>query len=106
MVKFTNLELDFTKYGALTFEEPDTETFYALELAKKAGREGGSVTTVFNSADEAAVERFLKGEISYLGITESIEYAMQNVPKIDNPSLEDIMNTDKLSRELVYKFRK
>ena len=101
-----NNELDFTKYGALTFEEPDTETFYALELAKKAGREGGSVTTVFNSADEAAVERFLKGEISYLGITESIEYAMQNVPKIDNPSLEDIMNTDKLSRELVYKFRK
>lgn len=101
-----NNELDFTKYGALTFEEPDTETFYALELAKKAGREGGSVSTVFNSADEAAVERFLKGEISYLGITESIEYAMQNVPKIDNPSLEDIMNTDKLSRELVYKFRK
>ena len=101
-----NNELDFTKYGALTFEEPDTETFYALELAKKAGREGGSVPTVFNSADEAAVERFLKGEISYLGITESIEYAMQNVPKIDNPSLEDIMNTDKLSRELVYKFRK
>ncbi|MEE1223902.1 MAG: 1-deoxy-D-xylulose-5-phosphate reductoisomerase [Clostridia bacterium] len=101
-----NNELDFTKYGALTFEEPDTETFYALELAKKAGREGGSVTTVFNSADEAAVERFLKGEISYLGITESIEYAMQNVPQIDNPSLEDIMNTDKLSRELVYKFRK
>ena len=101
-----NNELDFTKYGALTFEEPDTETFYALELAKKAGREGGSVPTVFNSADEAAVERFLKGEISYLGITESIEYAMQNVPKIDNPSLEDIMNTDKLSRELVYKFQK
>lgn len=101
-----NNELDFTKYGALTFEEPDTETFYALELAKKAGREGGSVPTVFNSADEAAVERFLKGEISYLGITESIEYAMQNVPQINNPSLEDIMNTDKLSRELVYKFRK
>ena len=56
--------------------------------------------------DPHLVNVFLKGEISYLGITESIEYAMQDVPKIDNPSLEDIMNTDKLSRELVYKFRK
>lgn len=100
-----NNELDLIKYGSLTFEEPDTETFYALELAKRAGREGGNLPTVFNSADEAAVELFMQKKISYLEISERIAYAMDNTVKIDNPSLEDIMNTDKLSRELVYNIK-
>lgn len=95
-------ELDFVKYSNLTFAEPDTETFYALELAKKAGREGGILPTVFNSADEAAVGLFLKEKISYLEITEAIQKAMESIPNIKNPTLEDILQTDKKAREIVY----
>ena len=95
-------ELDFVKYSNMTFAEPDTETFYALELAKKAGREGGILPTVFNSADEAAVDLFLKEKISYLEITEAIQKAMESIPNIKNPTLEDILQTDKKAREIVY----
>lgn len=94
-------ELDFTKYGALTFEEPDTETFFALELAKRAGREGGILPTIFNSADEAAVELFMKGKLTYLGISEAIQRAMESVVNIENPTLEQILEADKYARTLV-----
>ena len=94
-------ELDLTKCGNLTFEEPDTETFYALELAKRAGRVGGSLPTVFNSADEVAVEMFLKGKISYLEISEKIAYAMDKIANIENPTLEEILATDKEARRIV-----
>ena len=95
-------ELDFAKYPNLTFAHPDTETFYALELAKKAGREGGILPTVFNSADEVAVELFLKEKISYLEITESIGRAMEQVKNIENPTIEQIFEADKFAREAVY----
>ena len=93
-------ELDLLKYGSLTFEEPDTETFYALELAKRAGREGGLLPTVFNSADEAAVERFMRGELSYLGIAEFIAEAMDKFKNIQNPTLEQILETDAQVRSM------
>lgn len=93
-------ELDLLKYGSLTFEEPDTETFFALELAKRAGREGGLLPTVFNSADEAAVERFMRGELSYLGIAEFIAEAMDKFKNIQNPTLEQILETDAQVRSM------
>ena len=95
-------ELDFAKYPNLTFAHPDTETFYALELAKKAGREGGILPTVFNSADEAAVELFLKEKISYLEITDSIGCAMEQVKNIKNPTIDQIFEADKFAREIVF----
>lgn len=94
-------ELDFTKYPSLTFEEPDTDTFFALELAKKAGREGGILPTIFNSADEAAVELFMNGKLTYLGISEAIGRAMESVKNIENPTLEQILEADKYARTLV-----
>lgn len=87
-------ELDLLKYGSLTFEEPDTETFYALELAKKAGREGGLLPTIFNTADEVAVEKFMKGELSYLGISEFIAKEMDSFANIQNPTIEQILAAD------------
>ena len=99
-------ELDLTEYASLTFEKPDTKTFYALELARKAGIEGGTLATVFNAADEAAVELFLRGELSYLGISEAIEYAMNEHNNIKNPTLSDIYDADQEAREAVYKRRK
>lgn len=96
-------ELDFSSFAGLTFEEPDTDTFYALELAKRAGREGGTLPTVFNSADEAAVELFLSGKISYPEISEAIQRAMETIPVKSNPSLADIFETDRQAREIVYR---
>lgn len=95
-------ELDFTKYSELTFAKPDTETFYALELAREAGRAGGIMPTVFGSSDEAAVELFLKGKIGYLDIAEYISEAMSKVKNIQNPSVEEILEADRYAREVVY----
>ncbi len=98
-------ELDLIKYGSLTFDEPDTKTFYALELAKKAGKKGGNLPTVFNSADEAAVDLFLKGKISYPQISERIQYAMEKSAFTENPSLDEIFETDAFARETVYNLK-
>ncbi len=97
-----NNELDFTKYSALTFEEPDMHTFCALSLAYSALKNGGIKPTLFNSADEAAVDLFMRGKLSYLGISEAIEEAMLSVENIKNPSVEDIFAADKAAREIVY----
>ncbi|MGN0149285.1 MAG: 1-deoxy-D-xylulose-5-phosphate reductoisomerase [Clostridia bacterium] len=94
-------ELDFTKYPMLTFDEPDTDTFFALELAMRAGREGGILPTIFNSADEAAVELFMQRKISYLGISDAIQKAMESVKNIQNPTLDEILEADKYARTLV-----
>ncbi len=95
-------ELDFTKYCNLTFEEPNTDTFFALRLAFDALKQGGVKPTVFNGADEAAVELFLKGKISYLGISDAIDSAMNKIDNIENPTIEDIFEADRLAREIVY----
>lgn len=94
-------ELDFTKYQTLTFEEPDMDTFYALKLAYDAAREGGVLPTVFNSADEAAVELFREKKISYLDITRLIGEAMGRIKNIENPTVEEIFEVDQESRRLV-----
>lgn len=97
-----NNELDFSKYVSLTFEEPDMDTFYALRLAYSALKDGGIKPTLFNSADEAAVDLFMHGRLSYLGISEAIEKAMNSVENIKNPSINDIFAADKEAREIVY----
>lgn len=95
-------ELDLAKCANLTFAKPDEDTFFALSLAKKAGKAGGIMPTVFNSSDEAAVELFLKNKISYLEISELIQHAMDSIKNIENPTIEDIFQADKLARSLVY----
>ena len=94
-------ELDLTAYSGLTFEEPDTKTFPALEMAYAAGRAGGIMPAVFNGADEEAVELFLKGKLRYLDIAKAIERAMLNTKNTDDPDLETIMEADSLAREFV-----
>ena len=98
----TGNELDFTKYSNLTFAEPDTETFFALPLAYKACESGGTLPTVFNSADEAAVDLFIKGKIRYNDITRLIAEAMEEIKNIPNPTVEQILDADKSARENVY----
>lgn len=96
--------IDFSKYSSLTFDKPDTETFSALRLAFQVGKAGGIMPCIFNSADEVAVELFLKGKIGYLDIADMLEYAVSMADNIENPTLEDILNADKLAKELARKF--
>ena len=70
------------------------DTFYALSLAYEAGREGGSLPTVFNAANELAVKQFLNREIKYLEITEIIEDCMRAHKNIKNPTLEEILTVE------------
>lgn len=95
----TENELDFTKYCSLTFSEPDINTFKALPLAYRAGKAGGNMPCIFNSADEAAVDMFLRGKISYLGISDMINEAMDCFKFIENPTVDEIIETDKEVRE-------
>jgi len=83
--------LDFTNLSAITFEQPDTETFRGLALAYKAGKIGGSMPTVLNAANERAVSLFLQEKISYLAMADLIEDAMEAHKVISDPSLEDIL---------------
>lgn len=86
--------LDFYELGQITFEKPDIETFKGLAYAYKAAKEGGNVPTVFNAANEYAVHCFLDKKITFLQIYDMIEYAMSAVSFIDNPSVEQILETE------------
>lgn len=87
--------VDFWTLGKLDFEKPDMETFYGLRMAYEAGRIGGSLPTVFNAANELAVSKFLNREIKYLEIMEIIEDCMKAHKNIENPTLEEILETEK-----------
>ena len=86
--------LDFWKMGQITFEAPDPENFRGLALAFSAGRQGGTMPTVFNSANELAVRLFLEGKISYLAITDLIQAAMERHENRPNPGLDDILRAE------------
>ncbi|MBI5311250.1 MAG: 1-deoxy-D-xylulose-5-phosphate reductoisomerase, partial [Actinobacteria bacterium] len=72
--------LDLVELGALTFEAPDRDAFPCLRLAEAAGRAGGSGPCVMNAANEVAVQAFLDGELSFLGIPEVIERTLEVMP--------------------------
>lgn len=93
--------VDFWNLGKLDFEKPDMDTFYGLQLAYEAGRKGGSLPTVFNAANELAVSQFLKREIKYLEIIEIIEDCMRSHKNIENPTLEQILDTEAATYERI-----
>ena len=86
--------LDFAALSKLTFEKPEMEPFYGLRLAFEAGKEGGSLPTVFNAANELAVSKFLERKIKYLEIPEIIEHCMQAHKTIADPSVDEILQTE------------
>lgn len=94
-------KLDLFSVGTLTFEKPDLETFYGLALAYDAMSAGGNVPTVFNAANERAVAKFLDKKISFLQIPEIISRAMEEVYYKEEPSLEDILNTEQATYEFI-----
>lgn len=86
--------LDFTKLREITFEVPDMETFRGLPMAIQASREGGSMPTVFNAANELAVKKFLEEKIGFLDIYEIIAQSMERHKKIAHPNLDEILSVE------------
>nr|WP_296486585.1 1-deoxy-D-xylulose-5-phosphate reductoisomerase [uncultured Acetatifactor sp.] len=93
--------VDLFALGQLTFEAPDTDTFPGLALAYRAARAGGSMPTVYNAANEKAVQLFLEDRIPYLGIAELIEMAMEHHKVTEVPGLEDILEAERETYEYI-----
>ncbi len=93
--------VDFAKLGQITFEKPDTENFLGLKLAYEAAKRGGNIPTAFNAANELAVGYFLNNRIRFLDIYELIEYAMNETKFIDNPTVEEILATERFVYEQI-----
>ncbi|WP_432364037.1 1-deoxy-D-xylulose-5-phosphate reductoisomerase [Sporosarcina sp. UB5] len=88
--------------GTLHFEKMDFERFKALALAYEAGKQGGTMPTVMNAANEVAVQLFMKGRIPFLQIEEIVERMMDNHQSITSPDLEAILEIDSTTRKMVY----
>ncbi|MGN0280180.1 MAG: 1-deoxy-D-xylulose-5-phosphate reductoisomerase [Lachnospiraceae bacterium] len=93
--------VDFFRLKQLTFEEPDTETFRGLALAYQAARQGGSMPTVFNAANEKAVALFLQKKIRFLQIPELIEASMEAHKVVENPTVDQILETEAATYEFI-----
>jgi 1-deoxy-D-xylulose-5-phosphate reductoisomerase len=86
--------LNFRKYPALNFEEPDTKTFRNLGLAIEALQKGGNTACVLNAANEIAVWAFLKNRIGFLDITAVVEKTMEEIPFVAKPTLQEYFESD------------
>ena len=77
------------------------ETFKGLKLAYEAAARGGNIPTALNAANVVAVARFLDRKIKYLDIPDIIEYAMNEVDYINNPTVEQILSTQKIVTDMI-----
>ncbi len=93
--------LNLAKLASLHFEEPDIKTFRGLALAYEAIKIGGTMPTVYNMANEIAVGKFLKKEIKYLEIIDTIERAMDKHSSEKVVDIEQILQVESWTRELL-----
>lgn len=96
-------KLDLTKCAALTFVEPDMEAFPCLALARKCAELGGTACPAMNGANEEAVAMFLHDEIGFYDIYRLVSEAVEAVPFVEKPTLEQILEADALARAYVKK---
>jgi len=89
---------DFARIGTLTFEEPDTDRFPSLGLARRAGEVGGTLPAVFNAANEVAVEKFCNRELGFLGISRLVKSVMDAHRVVESPDLPAILAADQWAR--------
>ncbi|MCI8477338.1 MAG: 1-deoxy-D-xylulose-5-phosphate reductoisomerase [Oscillospiraceae bacterium] len=90
--------LDLLTCPPLTFAPPDLEAFPCLSLALEAARTGGTATAILSSANEAAVSLFLREQISFPAIAQRVAKALEQVQVVQNPTLEDVLEADRLAR--------
>lgn len=93
--------VNFFELAQITFEKPDTDTFQGLQLAMAAAKEGGSMPTVYNAANEKAVDLFLNNKLRFLEISEMIEACMGHHKNIEHPSVEEILSTEQETYEFI-----
>ena len=93
--------LDLWNCGPLTFGAPDPDAFPCLALALEAAKTGGTAGAILNGANEAAVARFLAGEIGFLDIAAKVEQALARVKAVQNPTIQEILDADEAAREMV-----
>ena len=93
--------LDLLSCGPLTFQAPDTEAFPCLAIARRCARTGGTACAIMNGANEEAVGLFLRQEIGFNDIARRVEDALCRVEVKYTPSLEDILEADRLARAAV-----
>ena len=93
--------LDLTTCGALTFAHPDMKNFPCLALARECAKRGGTACPAMNGANEEAVAMFLADKIGFYDIYDLVSRAVEAVPFIENPTLEQILETDRLARAKV-----
>lgn len=96
--------LDLLSCGALTFDKPDETAFPCLTLAKEAAQLGGNLCAVMNGANEAAVAKYLNDEIGFYDIPRLVSRAMDSVPFIKTPDLNEILEADRAARAAVERF--
>lgn len=94
-------KVDFFELGQITFEKPDLETFTGLKLAFDAARQGGSMPTVYNAANEKAVSLFLERKIGFMQIPELIEASMGQHKIIECPNVEEILAAEQETYEFI-----
>jgi 1-deoxy-D-xylulose-5-phosphate reductoisomerase len=95
----SRVQTNLAKLGSLTFEEPDPERFPALELARSAGEVGGTFPAVLNAANEAAVEAFVGGRISFPQISETVRHTLDRHEVVSHPTLAQILAADAWARQ-------
>ena len=93
--------LDLLTCGPLTFAAPDMEVFPCLALARECAKKGGTACPVMNGANEEAVAMFLRDEIGFYDIYRLVRRAVDSVPFLQNPTLEEILEADRLARQSV-----
>ena len=98
--------LDLTTCGALTFSHPDMAAFPCLALARDCAKRGGTACPAMNGANEEAVALFLDDKIGFYDIYDLVSRAVEVVPFIPDPTLEEILESDRLAREAVRAFMK
>lgn len=91
---------NFANYPALTFEQPDVETFRNLQLAFDALAKEGNAPCILNAANEIVVDAFLKDQVGFLEMSDLIEETLSKTEFIAKPSLEDYIETDRRAREI------
>jgi 1-deoxy-D-xylulose-5-phosphate reductoisomerase len=91
--------LDLASVGSLDFEQPDTDTFACLRLAREAGEAGGTGPCVLNAADEVAVEAFLARRIPFTGIPDVIGRTLEALPAAPVRHFENLFDVDEAARE-------
>ena len=94
--------LDLLTCGPLTFHAPDLEAFPCLALARKAAERGGTACAVLNGANEVAVALYLRDEIGFYDISDAVARAMDTVPFVAAPTLEQVLEADRAARDSVY----